>query len=448
MDTREFSAAHVNGESSMNGNAVEQRPMPDQDTLQLKERPPVLVQDHGGRSSGAPSTKLSRLLPVEGLRAYLALWVLVSHAMFVSGYQPEALIGLPKLIRSGDLAVDLFIIISGFVIMLALDKQREKYLQFIVRRFFRLFPVFIALFVVAIPLSQVTLWNLTHASQYVPPYFIEHGPEVVGSWWENIQWHIPLHLLMLHGVVPEVWLKDAPGAFLQPAWSVSLEWQFYLMAPLAYAWAVSAKPYRRLGLCALCLVLVVPAVRHVFPYLEWGAALPFHVEFFFLGAASYFIYQRQAAHQMSDTAFPVACCLAVSLLMLSDRAWSLLPVGLWMAFLGLILEHPSSFSSRLVSPLLTNPFVLYLGRISYSLYLSHILVIIVIQHVLLTWVPHLSRMVHFGVLLGCATAATIAVSTVLYRSIEAPGMQAGRSLARWLAARRAIGLHKPSLTSV
>jgi peptidoglycan/LPS O-acetylase OafA/YrhL len=222
-----------------------------------------------------------------------------------------------------------------------------------------------------------------------------------------------------------------------PAWSVSLEWQFYLVAPLAYVWAISSRPYRRLCLCALYLVLV-PAARHVFPYVHYGAALPFHVEFFFLGAASYFIYQRQVAHQLADTAFPVACCLAVFLFGLSGRAWSLIPVVLWIAFLGLLLEHPSSFSSRLVSPLLTNPFVLYLGRISYSLYLSHILVIIVIQYALLTWSPHLSRTVHSGVLLACSTVATIFVSTLLYRYLEAPGIYAGRSLARRLAPQQAF----------
>jgi len=128
---------------------------------------------------------------------------------------------------------------------------------------------------------------------------------------------------------------------------------------LGYAWAVSASPYRRLGLCAFCVLLVL-AARYVFPTVEYGAALPFYVKFFFLGAVSYFFYKRQAAHQLSDIAFPVACCLALFLFGLSGQAWSLIPVGLWMAFLGLLLEHPSSISSRLVSPLLTNPVVLYL----------------------------------------------------------------------------------------
>ncbi|HSQ91042.1 MAG TPA: acyltransferase, partial [Nitrospiraceae bacterium] len=327
-----------------------------------------------------------RLPPIEGLRAYLALWVVIDHALWVSGFEAQGFAPLLRLFQSAQYAVDLFIIISGFVITLALDKQRGDYLPFVVRRFFRLFPVFIVLFFVAIPLSQVDFWNLTHSSQYLTLKQIETRAANVESWWANIQWNIPLHLLMLHGTVPNVLIQDAPGAFLVPAWSVSLEWQFYLVAPLAFAWAVSAKPHRRIGLCALCVMLVLGA-RYVLPTVAYGAALPFHVEFFFLGAASYFIYQRQAAHQLSDVAFPVACFLVVALFMLSGLAWSLIPVGLWMAFLGLLLEHPTSISSRLVSPLLTNPVVQYLGRISYSLYLSHILVFIMIQNALLTWMP-------------------------------------------------------------
>lgn len=407
------------------------RRIADSDTQNRKKPPSRFLPSGSGHSSQIPSSA-ARLLPIEGLRGYLALWVVVCHALWASGYEIEALTGLAKLLRTGSYAVELFIIISGFVIMLALDKQRETHVQFLVRRFFRLSPVFIALFVVAIPLSQVGLRNLNHASHYLTTNMIEFRAANVASWWTNIQWHIPLHLLMLHGTVPDVLVKDAPGAFLMPAWIVSLEWQFYLVAPLAYAWAVSASPYRRLGLCALCVVLVL-AARYVLPTVAYDAALPFHVKCFFMGGVSYFFYKRLIPHQLSDSAFPVAFCLAVFLFGLSGRVWSLIPIELWIAFLGLLLEQPSSYSSRLMAPLLTNPVMLYLGRISYSLYLSHILVIIVIQYGLLTWIPDLSRIVHFEVLLVCTTVVTIAVSAVLYRYLEVPGIHAGRALAERLA---------------
>ena len=67
------------------------------------------------------------------------------------------------------------------------------------------------------------------------------------------------------------------------------------------------------------------------------------------------------------------------------------------------------------------------------MYLSHILLMIVIQYALLAWAPYLSRVVHFAILLACATVATIAVSAVLYLCIEAPGIYMGHVLARRFA---------------
>jgi hypothetical protein len=87
MDTRNMSDARVTIKSAMNSHTVEEQPLPDLDSPQLQGHPRRLVRDQGG----APSSAVSRLLPIEGLRAYLALWVVVCHALWASGYEMEAL---------------------------------------------------------------------------------------------------------------------------------------------------------------------------------------------------------------------------------------------------------------------------------------------------------------------------------------------------------------------
>jgi hypothetical protein len=77
MNTRESLDARVSVESSTNGN-IRNRAVtagPGHPSMDGASR--EVVQDQGDRSSGGPSSTLSRFLPIEGLRAYLALWVLV-----------------------------------------------------------------------------------------------------------------------------------------------------------------------------------------------------------------------------------------------------------------------------------------------------------------------------------------------------------------------------------
>lgn len=368
-----------------------------------------------------------RLQAIEGLRAYLALWVVVGHVLWAAGFKKEDFSGVALLIRTPEFAVDVFIIVSGFVIFLALDAKRDGYFQFVLRRFCRLFPLFILLFFVAIPVSTITMWNATHASQYLTPADMKFDQML--TWWENLHWHVPLHLVMLHGAIPEKLLPGAPGAFLIPAWSVSLEWQFYLVAPLAFACATSPRWLLRLALLAICAAMLFVDYGDI-DSVAYGAALPFHVEYFFIGGASYFLYKRRAMFDRPDVWFGLACALAGSIYLLRGLiTWSPIPTLLWLAFLGLILEQPSSRARRVLSPLFTNPVAQFLGRISYSVYLSHMLIISVVQYVLLNAAPELSQNGHLAILLAATIGVTLPVSIALHRHVELPGIAFGRKVA-------------------
>ena len=383
------------------------------------------------------SARRHRLDTIEGLRGYLALWVVVCHVLWASGIPLDLTWGINilRVLRQGAYAVDIFVVVSGFVIFLLLDAQKLTYEQFVLRRYFRLFPLFVTLFLVSIPISQLSMWNVQHASQYLTPEQVMSLSENMRLWWQNLYTHIPLHLTMLHGTVPESVLADSPGSFLIPAWSVSLEWQFYLVAPLAYGMATSSNRFLQLGLVAICALMFV-AAQGVLPAVNYGATLPFHIQYFVLGGASYFLYKHRSRIKQPNAWFSVTCGICAILLAIRGVSWTI-PVGLWFAFLGVILEHPSSLTSRVTSLIFTNGLSQRLGQISYSIYLSHILVIALIQYVLLRWLPHLTLTAHIVALLALTLIVTIALSTGLYRYVEAPGIEWGRSVARRIAARRA-----------
>ena len=93
--------------------------------------------------------RLHRLPELDGLRGLLAVWVWLYHAPYISGDWNS----LPEVVRTflgGDKAVDVFIILSGFVISLLLLREREPYRTFLWRRFLRLYPVYIVCLVGAV----------------------------------------------------------------------------------------------------------------------------------------------------------------------------------------------------------------------------------------------------------------------------------------------------------
>jgi peptidoglycan/LPS O-acetylase OafA/YrhL len=381
------------------------------------------------RTDGAASPH--RLEAIEGFRAYLAFWVVICHAMWASGYLGAALPAIPELLLEGRYAVDVFIVISAFVIFLLLDKTHMPVTQFLTRRFFRLYPLFISLFLLAIPLSLIDHWNVTHAGAYLSQGQISYLARIIESGWQNLHWHSALHAVMLNGAVPQRVLPNAPGAFLDPAWSVSLEWQFYLVAPIAFALAVSARPSRRVVLALGCLALIA-LTRWQPLHVEYGAALPFHVAYFAVGGASYFFYRWYKRRERDAGPFALGLCAGMILIGLGGREnpFLFIPAALWAVFFGLLLESHASPAWRVVSPLFTNPVAQYLGRVSYSVYLSHILVMTLLRYALLRYAPELSRGAHFAILLVATAAGTIAVSALLYRFVEVPGIQLGRALAK------------------
>ena len=293
------------------------------------------------------------------LRGFLAWAVVLVHVAWMSGFQG----GTQNQI--GVLAVEGFIVLSGYVITQLIVTKRESFFVFILRRFMRLFPVFVVCLFLSIAILPLTLGAIPAQSSL--------ETDETRYWWQ----HLLVHLTMLHGIVPTAWLPSSQFAFLPPAWSISLEFQLYLVAPLLVWWLSRSGLRGMLAILAPSALCVVPQIYWRIAYI-WqgpGGFLPEKFVFFLLGALIY-LFSTKGPNRTVLYRYP---------------AWAV-----------------------------------RLGEISYSTYLIHYPVLALIARLIPGgW----SRGEKAVLLWMVASPVILASSFLLYRYVEQPGIRLGKKLA-------------------
>ncbi|MEQ9316153.1 MAG: acyltransferase, partial [Henriciella sp.] len=158
---------------------------------------------------------MERFDRLEGLRAPLAWWVFLAHTMQWSELSRAEFPSFLKPMYLGIVPVFGFMVLSGFVITHLLTHKKENYLPYITRRYFRLAPLIILSVLIA----------------YLTQDLVKQG-----VFWPNgkVEERIALQVSLFHGAMPDSFLPRASRMFSGPGWSVSLEWQFYLIAPALF----------------------------------------------------------------------------------------------------------------------------------------------------------------------------------------------------------------------
>lgn len=385
----------------------------------------------------SPREKHAKITELEGLRGVLAWWVVLSHLLGISGYFDRDLSGLPRLVAKGSEAVDGFIILSGFVIFLLLDKSRDSYRIFLFRRFLRLYPVYVVCFFAAVLLAPVELRLLAALPWRAHPQIQGHlqgVQESLAYFWP----HIAAHLTMLHGLLPNEVLPNSVAAFLGPAWSISLEWQFYLVAPLLL-WCVRAGDWRILALCGL--VLATSILRPIFgiystpgTLASWPlpAFLPMKAKFFFCGIVSFYAFKfLKTSPRTQARMASLYLVLLVSFAMFCKSPALIIWFAVFGAFLCRFSGNETAVS-RVVSWTLNLLPVQWLGRISYSTYLCHLLLIYGAAALLFHDGRAWTAPTFFVALTALVVPAVLLSSHVLYTLVEAPFIRASK---RWTSPR-------------
>ena len=367
----------------------------------------------------------------DGLRGLLAAWVVAQHILQFSGFRGGEYGPIVRLLTSGGIAVQVFVILSGFVITHLLIETRPAYLPYITRRFFRLFPVYL----LCLALGLLTFQLPVEIADMLPTQDWGTFPKLVeisNATQANFSVHLALHLPMLHGIAPDEILPSSSVGFLPPAWSISLEWQFYLLAPLLLYLAMKNAVTR--AVLAVVIVLFIqlsPKLGTWFP----GGFLGQHLHLFTIGGLSVVLTKTYGDDEKRRVG---AAILAMAIVfLLAPGLGSKLPYlsyVIWLAVLGVALINSANRNSPagFALWLLQSKPILWLGKVSFSTYLIHWPIMLVCQYQLLRYLE-ISQPGTMLALLVCTSLPLVYIASWLsYRTLEAPGIRAGRFLASML----------------
>lgn len=381
----------------------------------------------------------SHCIPLDGVRGLAILLVLCYDCLKLPNDGTPITMLLRKFSASGWIGVDLFFVLSGFLITGILLETKGKagyWKSFFLRRSVRIFPLYYATLLgmfVGFPLLS-TLGVI--ASNPIPESL---NANQLWYWCYAQNW-----LFAIQGAWPEERL-------LNHFWSLAVEEQFYLFWPLVIAW------FSRKSLATLCVVLCAIALglRYVLllndiPGISTYVMSLTRMDSLCMGAIVAIGMRHTALLQQWARWLPLVMCSAFVALVGVDVFYPVLKSQSFAAYsLGhtlLAISFVSLIASVVVVPpqhLLARVFsitpLLELGKYSYAIYVFHRFVYAGVMQFDWSAFPPMAAgwLIFFATLAGCLLIAQIS-----WRFIEQPCL----ALKKYFPRPGETGKPLPSLT--
>lgn len=348
---------------------------------------------------------MGEIRALTGLRGIAAIIVFFAHTrdtLQSRGLPLEVPSPIVRLFLSGGRQVDIFFVLSGFILALIYRDwfrggvTKKSYVKFIQRRFARIYPL------------HAFMLLLTIAFVYAA--YVSHANVLNGLERFNTS-SLPAYFLLV-----QAWgfFGTDPGTWNPPAWSVSIEALAYLVFPF-FLWLSfglqKTRPFALFVGIAVC-GFALNAVT------TWGLAgvpgVSRGLSEFALGCATVGLCDGALARWLKSEwggALALAALLVCFALTADTGFW----IGLFTAPL-LIALCGNNSASRLFG----HRIIYFLGEISFSIYLGHFLFsTIAYRLVSVAWM----RTGPVALLIGLCgiTLFVVAASTLTYFAVERPG---------------------------
>jgi peptidoglycan/LPS O-acetylase OafA/YrhL len=326
-----------------------------------------------------------RIKELDALRGIAALFVVLFH--YTMG-TPEANLGF----KYGVTGVDLFFIISGFVIFMSIQKVSSG-LEFAINRFTRLYP---------------TYWTCATIT-FLCQIFVHYQ---LGM--ENSS-NIGLYLVNLTMFQHYFKVGDIDG----PYWTLIIEMIFYIGILILFV-TKKLKYILHIGIIIVLLISVYSVLLvDTYPDLNWDFIYWFplysHVSLFVAGIIFYKIFQNEGKWYINYLLLIICLSVQSSLfayipkaaLFISNSEYSMM-LAFYFAVFCLFVNHKLKF-------IVSKP-TLFIGKISFALYLIH-------QFVSIEFIiPVLQKQVtsNFWITSCIALFVSISLATFITYAIEIP----------------------------
>lgn len=326
--------------------------------------------------------KEKRIASVDMLRGIAAMSVCIFH--FSNGnpnYFPNHY-WLKEMGSVGWAGVQIFFVISGFIIPYSLFMSKYRFADykfFLLKRIARIEPPYFFAILTCILLNYISTLS---------PYF-------KGEPFSLDFFNIALHIGYLNAFFNQNWINPS-------FWTLAIEFQFYLLIALIFPLLIHKKVWLRFLILGLFLI-------STFLFKNGGLIFGFS-PYFILGILIF--YEKASL-------LPTKYCIALNLLVLAliYHTNGIVPF-LFSLFACLTLLFVNSFS---------NKYLLFLGTISYSIYLIH--------------VPIGGRIINFSMnfvksndarsfVVFFTIVVVIIVSYLFYRLIEKPAIKLSKSIGK------------------
>jgi peptidoglycan/LPS O-acetylase OafA/YrhL len=301
-----------------------------------------------------------RLTALDGLRGVAILLVMGFHYFYhlESFYYKSTLYPYGEtfsnvvIFKYGYMGVELFFIISGFVIAMTLESSKSL-LDFAIRRFVRIWPALIVSAVITFFLLNWSDAPFAFTRRQFWPNFLPSLTLIPTSLWS--------------GLFPKV--DFVTGVY----WSLVVEIRFYMIALILYWLFARQNLARNLVIFTVLIYVVRALLRRWLPGYNGvydGFFIPDYMPWFAAGAVFYEVYKERLA---KGTAFVL---LAVAYAMIARISLNYAPIGrdpvvagsfalLFLILFWFLSTKPASMRILEVRPLV------WIGECSYSIYLYH-----------------------------------------------------------------------------